>query len=178
MKTSKSPFLIDQWPKNVKSEIQILRFIYYIQQFVISGCGTDWAVSPLSRLLTVLYLLVGLPIMYLYLTSTGSLMARLVCFLIRGLMCKSMTNNRSATNQNTNSRNSSKQCTPQHEHSAAMISRAGILYNDKRSTWQTRSSLAARSSSNLQSTANINTGKQIFFRVLYSMYRLIIMRSS
>ena len=138
-----------------------------IQQFVISGCGTDWAVSPLSRLLTVLYLLVGLPIMYLYLTSTGSLMARLVCFIIRGLMCKSTVNNRSATNQNTNSRNSSKQCTPQHEHSAAMISRAGILYNDKRSTWQTRSSLAARSSSNLQSTANINTGKQIFFHVFY-----------
>ena len=85
-------------------------------------------------------------------------MARLVCFLIRGLMCKSMANNRSATNQNTNSRNSSKQCTPQHEHSAAMMTRAGILYNDKRSTWQTRSSLAARSSSNLQSTANVNTG--------------------
>ena len=156
--------LFDQWPKVWMWNLKFKSWdLSNIQQFVISGCGTDWAVSPLSRLLTVLYLLVGLPIMYLYLTSTGSLMARLVCFLIRGLMCKSMTNNRSATNQNTNSRNSSKQCTPQHEHSAAMISRAGILYNDKRSTWQTRSSLAARSSSNLHSTANINTGKQIFF---------------
>ena len=55
----------------------------------LTGCGTDWAVSPLSRLLTVLYLLVGLPVMYLYLMSTGHLLARIICISIRGLACTS-----------------------------------------------------------------------------------------
>ena len=41
----------------------------------------DWALSPLSRLLTVLYLIVGAPIMFMYLRTTGSAAARAMRFL-------------------------------------------------------------------------------------------------
>ena len=100
---------------------------------MISGCGTDWAVSPLSRLLTVLYLLVGMPIMYLYLMSTGNLMARLIAISIRGLMCK--MNDRGS---NTSRRSSASNGTPQHKDLSAMEK-----LTKNRSTWQTRSSLEA-----------------------------------
>lgn len=52
-----------------------------------AGCGFDWAVSPLSRALTVLYLLVGAPIMYLYLTTTGALLARAIHFAALHAAC-------------------------------------------------------------------------------------------
>ena len=42
----------------------------------ISGSGMDWALSPLSRLLTVAYLIVGAPIMFMYLRTTGGAAAR------------------------------------------------------------------------------------------------------
>ena len=41
----------------------------YIHAF--PGCGVDWAVTPLSRIATVAYLVVGAPILYLYLATAG-----------------------------------------------------------------------------------------------------------
>ena len=123
----------------------------------LAGCGTDWAVSPLSRLLTVLYLLVGLPIMYLYLMSTGSLMARLFALLIRGLMCKSSTtlSSNSSSRRPSKMSNSSKHSTPQHQQlSESNGAESRPIYTDKsRSTWQTRSSLQAA-----QRSSSINFG--------------------
>ena len=112
-----------------------------------AGCGTDWAVSPLSRLLTVLYLLVGMPIMYLYLMSTGNLMARLIAISIRGLMCQiaPSSSNNSRANTNTSSRRSSANSsngTPQHKHDHHLSAMEKLTIKN-RSTWQTRSSLEA-----------------------------------
>ena len=47
-----------------------------INHTFISGSGMDWALSPLSRLLTVAYLIVGAPIMFMYLRTTGGAAAR------------------------------------------------------------------------------------------------------
>ena len=44
--------------------------------YVFSGGGVDWVVSPLSRVLTIFYILVGAPIMYFYISTSGSLFAR------------------------------------------------------------------------------------------------------
>ena len=106
---------------------------------IFSGCGSDWAVSPLSRLLTVLYLLVGLPIMYLYLTSTGALMARMIGMTARALVCKKAAAKKSSKSSTPS------ETTPQHHFKEPRRSNS---YNDKlqRSTWQTRSSLAAAQS--------------------------------
>ena len=116
-----------------------------------AGNGADWAVSPLSRILTVLYLLVGLPIMYLYLMSTGSLTAKILSLLIRGIMCQSASTSSTSVSSRRAS-NSSKHSTPQHNLSADVS-----MYNDKRSTWQTRSSLAARSFSSQQISGSSST---------------------
>ena len=113
---------------------------YKAEYDYFAGCGTDWAVSPLSRLLTVLYLLVGMPIMYLYLMSTGNLMARLIAISIRGLMCSASSNNTTNTNSRRSSANSSNG-TPQHKHDH--LSAMEKLTIKNRSTWQTRSSLEA-----------------------------------
>ncbi|TRY70031.1 hypothetical protein TCAL_15016 [Tigriopus californicus] len=51
------------------------------------GSDADWPVSPLSRILTVIYLIIGAPIMYLYLTSTGSLFSRAIYFALFHLSC-------------------------------------------------------------------------------------------
>ncbi len=44
--------------------------------------------SPLSRLLTVLYLLIGAPVMYLYLSTTGALLARAITFAVARISCR------------------------------------------------------------------------------------------
>ncbi len=44
--------------------------------FYFSGGGVDWVVSPLSRVLTIFYIVIGAPIMYFYISTTGGLFAR------------------------------------------------------------------------------------------------------
>ena len=44
------------------------------------GCGADWAVSPMSRILTVAYLIVGAPIIYLYVVTAGRAIASALHF--------------------------------------------------------------------------------------------------
>lgn len=48
--------------------------------FLLPGCGLDWAVTPLSRALTVVYLMIGAPILYLYLTTTGRMLSSALHF--------------------------------------------------------------------------------------------------
>jgi len=52
----------------------------YDDDLIVSGCGVDWVVSPLSRVLTVFYILIGAPIMFMYISTTGSLLARALRF--------------------------------------------------------------------------------------------------
>ena len=47
--------------------------LFYI---FFTGCGVDWVVSPLSRILTIFFIIIGAPIMYFYISTTGSLLAR------------------------------------------------------------------------------------------------------
>lgn len=105
--------------------------------------------------MTVVYLLVGLPIMYLYLTSTGSLMARLFSLLLRSLLCR-------RNNKDTSSKKQTG-TTPQHELNAS-LSRTNS--GDKRSTWQTRSSLEARNIHN--NSAYISNAASHYGSVNYS----------
>jgi hypothetical protein len=44
--------------------------------YYFSGGGVDWVVSPLSRVLTIFYIVIGAPIMYFYISTTGGLFAR------------------------------------------------------------------------------------------------------
>ena len=46
-----------------------------------SGCGVDWAVTPLSRIATVAYLVVGVPILYLYLATAGKALSAALHFI-------------------------------------------------------------------------------------------------
>ena len=82
--------------------------------FYFSGCGHDWAVSSLSRLLTVLYLLVGLPVMYLYLTSTGHLLARVICISMRGILLCTKTRSQHQQSHLKSSNASSRRSSSSH----------------------------------------------------------------
>ena len=46
-----------------------------------TGCGVDWAVTPLSRIASVAYLVIGAPILYLYLTSAGRALSAALHFI-------------------------------------------------------------------------------------------------
>ena len=46
----------------------------------------DWELSSISRLLTVGYLLIGVPIMFVYLKTTGGLAAKAVRLLTKHLV--------------------------------------------------------------------------------------------
>ena len=59
---------------------------YKFISICISGSGMDWNLSPISRLLTVAYLLVGVPIMFMYLKTTGSLAARAIRLIARQIV--------------------------------------------------------------------------------------------
>ena len=52
----------------------------------VSGSGMDWELSSISRLLTVGYLLIGVPIMFMYLKTTGGLAAKAVRLLTKQLI--------------------------------------------------------------------------------------------
>jgi hypothetical protein len=164
--TVKSDYLLDSRKKKP------LEGLITCSSFVFAGCGTDWAVSPLSRLVTVAYLFIGIPIMYLYLMSTGSLMARAICVSIRALMCKRAALN--STNMSSRRSSTSLQGTPPphkeqapagggHHHPPRRSNsyHAGAssekLALTKRSTWQTRSSLAAQHRSSIPIHTTINT---------------------
>ena len=54
---------------------------------MLTGGGIDWALSPLSRLLTVLYIIIRAPIMFLYLRTTGNLMAKALRFTLWHITC-------------------------------------------------------------------------------------------
>ena len=54
--------------------------------FSISGSGMDWELSSISRLLTVGYLLIGVPIMFVYLKTTGGLAAKAIRLLTKQLI--------------------------------------------------------------------------------------------
>lgn len=47
----------------------------------------DWALSPWSRLLTIIYIILGAPIMFIYLRTTGSLSARAMRFIGNQISC-------------------------------------------------------------------------------------------
>lgn len=126
--------------------------LYSVSLLTTVGCGIDWAVSPLSRLLTVMYLVIGAPIMYLYLTTTGGLLTKAICFSCHRLTCK----RRPPPKNNVSSRRSSTSGTPSAPHkeltsggprrSASYVgSTEKLAMGGKRSTWQTRGSLAAQS---------------------------------
>ena len=51
----------------------------YIHSF--PGCGVDWAVTPLSRIATVAYLVVGAPILYYYFTRVGRALSAALHFI-------------------------------------------------------------------------------------------------
>ena len=51
----------------------------YIHSF--PGCGVDWAVTPLSRIATVAYLIVGAPILYYYFTRVGRALSAALHFI-------------------------------------------------------------------------------------------------
>ena len=46
----------------------------------------DWELSSISRLLTVGYLLIGVPIMFMYLKTTGGLAAKAIRLLTRQII--------------------------------------------------------------------------------------------
>ena len=62
-----------------------MKFTYYVP-FSISGSGMDWELSSISRLLTVGYLLIGVPIMFVYLKTTGGLAAKAIRLLTKQLI--------------------------------------------------------------------------------------------
>ena len=46
----------------------------------------DWELSSISRLLTVGYLLIGVPIMFMYLKTTGGIAAKAIRLLTRQII--------------------------------------------------------------------------------------------
>lgn len=107
----------------------------------------DWALSPLSRLLTVLYLIIGVPIMFTYLRTTGSAAARGIRFLGRHLVCR-MPN--STSQQHTKRNNSLSSASSVGSNNAAgnatssannsLSRRSSAAADQQRLKWQTRGS--------------------------------------
>ena len=72
---------------NISGLLIALHNILYDPSFyIIIGSGMDLELSPLSRWLTVAYLLIGVPIMFVYLKTTGGLAARGIRLLTRHIV--------------------------------------------------------------------------------------------
>ena len=74
---------------NLEDQMLFIRLhnVSYPPSFCIfTGSGMDLELSPLSRWLTVAYLLVGVPIMFVYLKTTGGLAARGIRLLTRHIV--------------------------------------------------------------------------------------------
>lgn len=129
----------------------------------LSGSGYDWAVSPLSRILTVLYLIIGAPIMYLYLSTTGSLFARAIHFAIFQLSCRKRrrpagaAGRSAAASRGTIRRSQSAMAVAKDKHCRSLSSDKLAMTplssggSSRRSTWQTKGGAGLGSGGSQQS---------------------------
>ena len=103
----------------------------------------DWALSPLSRLMTVVYLIFGVPIMFMYLRTTGSLCSRALRFLCRQMVCSfpfkgrrtSVFGSASSGNDSTSNLSDSRPSTTGLGKDRVSLT---SIQAAKRSKWQTR----------------------------------------
>lgn len=131
-----------------------------IKILLFTGSDGNWPVSPVSRGLVIVYVLIGLPIMYLFVSSIGQLFARIINFVILKLDCGSKSQHSTRSKRRSlklNGNNASGASPKDDKHfSMGQLSSSGnggttlaASVSGRRNTWQTKGSLHSNSATGL-----------------------------
>ena len=105
--------------------------------------------------MTVVYILVGLPIMYLYVTATGQLFAKLISLLVTKLTC---TPGSAAAKGRKRLSKSGTNGQPKEDSISQQLTMSQLTSAGRRSTWQTKGSLNSCGSGNSHILQNGSIG--------------------